>query len=86
MSSTDAFKLAFYGIDAEYEASELLKKMDKEGAEPSATLDKEGSLLKVEVDGEQMKVLAKFLAKARKSAYMRNTCILKAERTLHSLW
>lgn len=62
ISSTDAFKLAFYGMDAEYEASKLLKKMDEEGAEPSATLDKEGGLLKVEVDGEQMKVLAKFLA------------------------
>lgn len=61
ISSTDTFKLAFYGMDAEYEKSGLLKKMDEEGAEPSATLNKEGSLLKVEVDGEQMKVLAKFL-------------------------
>ena len=61
VSSTDTFKLAFYGMDVEYETSELLKKMDEEGAEPSATLDKDGELLKMEVDGEELKVLAKFL-------------------------
>ena len=61
VSSTDTFKLAFYGMDVEYETSELLKKMDEEGAEPSATLDKDGGLLKMEVDGEELKVLAKFL-------------------------
>lgn len=61
VSSTDTFKFAFYSLDAECETSELLKKMDEEAAEPSATLGKEGNLLKVEIDGDQMKVLSKFL-------------------------
>ncbi len=61
VSSTDTFKLAFYGMDAEFEKSKILKEMEGKDAEPSATLDKDGDLLKVEVDGEQLKVLAKFL-------------------------
>ena len=62
VSSTDTFKLAFYGMDAEFEKSKILKEMEGKDAEPSATLDKDGDLLKVEVDGEQLKVLAKFLS------------------------
>lgn len=61
VSSTDAYKLGFYGMDAEYETGELLSKMGGEGAEPLATLDKDGATLKVEVDGDQIKVLTKFL-------------------------
>ncbi len=61
VSSTDGYKLGFYGMDAEYDKGKLLEQMDGEGAEPLATLDKDGSLLKVEVDGEQIKVLTKFL-------------------------
>lgn len=61
VSSTDAYKLGFYGLDAEYETGELLSKMDGEDAEPLATLDKDGDILKVEVDGDQIKVLTKFL-------------------------
>lgn len=61
MSSTDTFKFAFYSLDAKFKKGEIIKKMDEEGAEPSATLNREGSLIKVEIDGEQLKVLSKFL-------------------------
>lgn len=62
VSSTDTFKLAFYGMDAKLEKSPLLEKMNAENAEASTTLVKNGNIVKMEIDGEQIKVLVKFLA------------------------
>lgn len=52
MSSTDTYKLAFYGESVKYELSNALKEEDAE----------QNKELLYQVDGDQLKVLAKFLS------------------------
>ncbi len=51
MSSTDTYKLAFYGDDVKYELSDAVKKEDPEQKKE----------LIYQVDGDQLKILTKFL-------------------------
>lgn len=59
ISSTDVYKLAFYGMDIKMEKSPNLKKLEEEG---STTLIKKDHFVKMEIDGEQIKILSRFLS------------------------
>lgn len=59
MSSTDTYKLAFYGDDVEYE---LPAAIQEEGSKQKEEDSKKKKELLYQVDGDQLKILAKFLS------------------------
>lgn len=65
VSSTDAYKLGMVGIEAEIEQSDrlrgLMEEMEKGGGEVPPAFSMIGNRIKVQVDGEQLKVLSRFM-------------------------
>ncbi len=61
MSSTDTLKLGFRSMDAVLTAGKKLKESGKEDAPLPPTMRKAGDLLAMQIDGDQFKVLFKFL-------------------------
>lgn len=61
MSSTDTYKLGFYSINAALKKGKKMAELEAEDAQTPPALHKEGDLLSIQIDGEQFKVLSKFL-------------------------